>query len=66
MVVYQKEKKILPSMEKNKNVELYVEVAPLVHLEHPVAMVNPVLTLLALSLLSRGAPIDIRGGIQRH
>ena len=53
-------------MEKNKNVELDVEVAPLVHLEHPVTMVNPVLTLLALGLLSRGAPVDMRGGIQRH
>ena len=53
-------------MEKNKNVELDVKVAPLVHLEYPVVLVTPAHTLLALALLSSGAPVGLRRGIQRH
>ena len=50
-------------MEKNKNHELDVVVALLVHLEHPAIMANPVLTLLALAFSLRGASVHMWGGI---
>ena len=50
-------------MEKNKNHELNVVVALLVHLEPPAIMADPVLTLLALALSLRGASVQMRGGI---
>ena len=66
VLVYQKENKNSSLNGKNKNVELEVEAAPLVHMEPPVVLVTPAHTLLTPSSLSRAAPVGLRGGIQRH
>ena len=50
-------------MEKNKNHELDVVVALLVHLEPPAMMADPVLTLPVLYLSLRGSSVQIRGAI---
>ena len=52
MLIYQKENKNSSQNGKNKNVELEVEVAPLVYMEPLVVLVTPAHTLLAASSLS--------------
>ena len=60
-----KNTKILPLMEKNKNHELDIVVALLVHLEPPAIMADPVLTLPALALsLKRCVSSDARSNIR--